>query len=244
MDHFPYYNNQARAWRNSIRHNLSLNECFIKAGRAENGKGNYWALHPACIDDFSKGDYRRRHARRRARGAAFSDLNMPPALYYRPGYPQMTSSPLSGRQFSTQHVMPPTHHVLSPAQHLLSPVQHVLSPGQHMLSPYMSPILPAFPFQYLPPSATITVPGGSVAPHSEANPHLPINLQQCRNTAAASAESSIKRRQTLHMTSPDNHPAIPQDVTPGGPSRRLYRPSGNARYSPYALPHVWWNHCV
>lgn len=74
MDRFPFYNNQERAWRNSIRHNLSLNECFIKAGRAENGKGNYWAIHPACVDDFSKGDYRRRHARRRARGSSYSDL--------------------------------------------------------------------------------------------------------------------------------------------------------------------------
>ena len=28
--------------------------------------GNYWAIHPACVDSFARGDYRRRHARRRA----------------------------------------------------------------------------------------------------------------------------------------------------------------------------------
>ena len=67
MENFPYYNNDEKAWRNSIRHNLSLNECFIKVGRAENGKGNYWSIHPSCVDDFAKGDYRRRQARRRAR---------------------------------------------------------------------------------------------------------------------------------------------------------------------------------
>ena len=64
---FPYYRNKDKSWRNSIRHNLSLNECFIKAGRSENGKGNYWAIHPANLEDFANGDFRRRRARRRVR---------------------------------------------------------------------------------------------------------------------------------------------------------------------------------
>ena len=66
MEQYPYYKSEDRAWRNSIRHNLSLNECFVKDGKADT-KGNYWAIHPACVDDFSKGDFRRRHARQRAR---------------------------------------------------------------------------------------------------------------------------------------------------------------------------------
>lgn len=66
-DNFPYYRNKDKSWRNSIRHNLSLNECFIKAGRSENGKGNYWAIHPANLEDFANGDFRRRRARRRVR---------------------------------------------------------------------------------------------------------------------------------------------------------------------------------
>ena len=69
MDNYKYYKlrETEKAWRNSIRHNLSLNECFIKDGRSDNGKGNYWAIHPACVNDFKKGDYRRRNARRRAK---------------------------------------------------------------------------------------------------------------------------------------------------------------------------------
>ena len=67
LDNFPYFRHRGPGWRNSIRHNLSLNDCFIKAGRAANGKGHYWAVHPACVEDFQKGDFRRRRAQRKVR---------------------------------------------------------------------------------------------------------------------------------------------------------------------------------
>ena len=52
-----------RSWRNSVRHTLSINECFIKAGLSETGKGNYWTIHPACLDSFKNNDFRRLNAR-------------------------------------------------------------------------------------------------------------------------------------------------------------------------------------
>ncbi|XP_063688258.1 forkhead box protein B1-like [Bolinopsis microptera] len=67
LDKYPYFKNKGQGWRNSVRHNLSLNQCFAKAGRAENGKGNYWTIHPANMDDFKKGDFRRRLTRRSRR---------------------------------------------------------------------------------------------------------------------------------------------------------------------------------
>lgn len=67
LDNYPYFRSRGPGWRNSIRHNLSLNDCFIKAGRSANGKGHYWAIHPANIDDFKKGDFRRRKAQRKVR---------------------------------------------------------------------------------------------------------------------------------------------------------------------------------
>ncbi|XP_067270931.1 forkhead box Q2 [Pseudorasbora parva] len=67
MDRYPYFKSKDKNWRNSVRHNLSLNECFIKAGRSDNGKGHFWAIHPANFQDFSNGDYHRRRARRRIR---------------------------------------------------------------------------------------------------------------------------------------------------------------------------------
>ncbi|VDO76962.1 unnamed protein product [Haemonchus placei] len=65
MMHYPYFRTRGSGWRNSIRHNLSLNDCFVKAGRAANGKGHYWAVHPACLRDFERGDFRRRRAQRK-----------------------------------------------------------------------------------------------------------------------------------------------------------------------------------
>ncbi|KAK7074102.1 hypothetical protein SK128_028233, partial [Halocaridina rubra] len=83
LDHYPYFRSRGTGWRNSIRHNLSLNDCFMKSGRSANGKGHYWAIHPANIDDFRRGDFRRRRAQRKVRkhmGLAVDDDSEPETL--------------------------------------------------------------------------------------------------------------------------------------------------------------------
>ena len=63
---FPYYKRKKTGWQNSIRHNLSLNECFFQ-DRTSNPKRRYWIVDPSCEKMFEKGNYQRRKRMKRVR---------------------------------------------------------------------------------------------------------------------------------------------------------------------------------
>ncbi|XP_062308789.1 forkhead box protein Q1b [Osmerus eperlanus] len=66
MKKFPFFRGSYTGWRNSVRHNLSLNDCFLKVLRDPSrpwGKDNYWMLNPHSEYTFADGVFRRRRKR-------------------------------------------------------------------------------------------------------------------------------------------------------------------------------------
>ncbi len=156
MERFPYYRKNTQRWQNSLRHNLSFNDCFIKIPRRPDrpGKGAYWTLHPKAIQMFENGSLLRRRKRFRLEGEEKEELDAelsaitnltkmmasapapPPPVQYPPLHALPAPPPLP-------FLPPPSlpHYTPSPMSYQPHPVSPPSIPHPSLsLSPISSPV--------------------------------------------------------------------------------------------------------
>ncbi|XP_039770471.1 forkhead box protein N1 [Ornithorhynchus anatinus] len=175
-EHFPYFKTAPDGWKNSVRHNLSLNKCFEKVENksgSSSRKGCLWALNPAKIDKMQEElqkwkrkdpvAVRKSMAKPEELDSLIGDKAekfRPPSLACAgpglagPGLPrQMTTAPAALGESAHPSALPQTLHVLHPAPGPLQAKNPLL--GGHPPSCY-----PSAPQGYAHLSPALGQPGG------------------------------------------------------------------------------------
>ncbi|KAH9977881.1 hypothetical protein BGW80DRAFT_1284660 [Lactifluus volemus] len=135
---FPYFRTAPSGWKNSVRHNLSLNPCFEKVPRplTDRGKGSYWTVNDNV--DPRTGVHRVRKKKPKARRGQ--------------------SRPAEEAEDYQQ----PVQQYESPGQYVPGPPMDPNDPGPSRPGPYPPPYPPfdpaAFPMMGPPPGMRFPVP--------------------------------------------------------------------------------------
>ncbi|KAL4630350.1 forkhead box protein N3-like [Arapaima gigas] len=193
LEHFPYFASAPTGWKNSVRHNLSLNKCFKKVDKDRSqqniGKGSLWCIDPEyrqnLIQALKKTPYH-------PYSQAFTTSPTSPQAY------QSISSPLlSGNTFFRKN-----------GGVLLQVTQGVIQNGARMVSQGLFPEIRPLTINPIGSrTATDRSVLGSYCMHGDSNP--PDSTTSVNNNSKQDHNYSTAKSSLLH-SSPSPSPSPEQ----------------------------------